>query len=179
MQNTELTPSSADSTSPRPHAAAASTTSLSCQSCRRLKRKCSKEQPTCSLCARVGRNCTYPTSGSSPDKSLASSRKRSWAEAIGLNDSRSSSAYPATVSLGYHRGRWTDDDGNGLPKRPSPRFPTAWFIDSAFARGMDVGVPTDLRWDKIDGTRVTVSVADAEQITDHYFKTTHEWLPVG
>ncbi|CAL9737025.1 protein Stb5p [Monosporozyma servazzii] len=32
----------------------------SCARCRRLKKKCTKESPTCSLCARVNATCTYP-----------------------------------------------------------------------------------------------------------------------
>lgn len=57
-------------------------------------------------------------------------------------------------------------------------FPVAWYIDSVFARGMDINIPLGLRWADVNGAEVSISIDDARQIADNYFKTIHDWLPI-
>ena len=163
---------------PSPHA------ELSCTSCRRLKRKCSKDVPICSLCRKVGRNCEYPTPISSPgrqshppdadgaDSTLDWTHARFQGDAgiydEGLTESRSSSNYPNLLAR-----------KNGHPSESGPRFPAAWFIDSVAARGMEVPIPGDLRWKDLNTLPFTLSIGDARRISERYFQTIHFWLPVG
>lgn len=44
-----------------------SSNSLSCLACKRLKRKCSRDQPTCSLCRKTNRICRYPDDQTADD----------------------------------------------------------------------------------------------------------------
>lgn len=174
--------SSADSSTPSsgPHA------DHSCLACRKLKRKCSKDVPTCSLCSRVGRECEYPSSTSSPerrsvDASPAPSKSNSrWQTPRNLFTSRNH-LFPAfatpTQAHDIRLAPPADFDGIAKPKRQ--KFQSAWYVDSVTARGMDIGPTTDLAWSEIEGVRLALTIDDARQIAQHYFGTVHEWLPIS
>lgn len=48
---------------------------LSCQSCRRRKVRCHKQLPSCSLCVKISRTCTYPSGPLKPGPKLGSSQR--------------------------------------------------------------------------------------------------------
>ena len=153
---------------------------LSCTSCRRLKRKCSKEVPTCSLCRRVGRECEYPTPLSSPElQSQANGDHTATWIPLGSdspqgNHEGGSAAYTSDLPLSIG-----NLNRRGQTTKSKSVFAAAWFIDSVAARGMDVRIPVTLRWDDIDGVRFPVSNEEARNICARHFKTIHTWLPVG
>ncbi|KAK3074967.1 hypothetical protein LTR53_002136 [Teratosphaeriaceae sp. CCFEE 6253] len=162
----------------------------SCVACRRLKRKCSKEVPTCSLCGRVGRECEYPSPASSPGGKPTAGRKRSWTQANGTATSPPSNgggrahgfSHPASRAAPTFRplsGATTaasDPDASGLTR---PRFPAAWYLDSVAARGLEFTVPGDLTWEEINGIAFTVNIEEAVGIVEHHARTTHCWFPVA
>ncbi|KAK3072135.1 hypothetical protein LTR53_007366 [Teratosphaeriaceae sp. CCFEE 6253] len=160
----------------------------SCVACRRLKRKCSKEVPTCSLCGRVGRECEYPSPASSPGGKPTTGRKRSWTQANGMPTSPPPSnpggqAYgfsqPASRAAPTFRPLSgtvaSDPDASGLRRS---RFPAAWYLDSVAARGLEITLPVDLTWEEVNGASLAVSIEDAVGIVDHHSRTTHCWFPV-
>ncbi|RMX95335.1 hypothetical protein D0867_10380, partial [Hortaea werneckii] len=159
----------------------------SCVACRRLKRKCSKDLPACSLCTRVGRECEYPSPRSTPDR-LHSARPSSsvrnlsvWqTPATGQKASRDHQDTQIRLdSPGQGDGVLLTPADSASSRRPKEsKFPSAWYIDSVSSRGMDIGPTTDLTWSDIEGVRVNLTMEDARQIAQHYFRTVHEWFPI-
>lgn len=158
---------------------------LSCISCRKLKRKCSKGVPTCSLCARVGRVCEYPTPPTRAERASVNG-KRTWDQANGFDASPekdySSGLARAAEAGRFSRARPLHVAGGPSPvaaeQHDGPRFNRAWYVDSVAARAMNVSATTDLQWNDIEGFDVSISLDDAKQIAADYFQRTHEWFPV-
>jgi hypothetical protein len=139
----------------------------SCASCKRLKRRCSKDLPTCLLCSRVGRRCDYSTgpvtpTRSDPDSSSARLQTRSGTPSSFLfrSDVLPNPFVPPT------------------PPRGSSNLATC-FLDSVAMRGTDASLPCDLLWRDVCPGLDEVSADDAAAIVDRYFSTTHSWLPIG
>jgi len=139
----------------------------SCASCKRLKRRCSKDLPTCLLCSRVGRRCDYsigpvtPT-GSDPDSSSARVQTRS-----------------GTPSSFLFRSGVLPNPF--VPPTPSkgPSDLATCFLDSVAMRGVEAALPCDLLWRDVCSGLGEVSADEAASIADRYFSTTHSWLPIG
>lgn len=130
---------------------------LSCISCRRLKRRCTKDLPKCSLCSRVGRACEYPTPDATPDRQGAPRPDRP--------DSNTSSYFGSPGSV----------PDLGITARP---LPAAFFVDSVASRGTKAPLSNDLLWDHVVSEPAALSTAQAEQVADTYFASTHQWLPI-
>ena len=138
---------------------------ISCLSCRRLKRKCSKERPACSLCVRVGRVCDY-SNLSSPEPTDANFlRQRQQGHA---NDLNSAGLSLATVSQ-MQKTKFVTIRNN---------FPEVWFLDSALARGLQKKVVHQVKWIDITNAQDSMSITEARLISNEYFKTVHIWLPI-
>ena len=131
---------------------------LSCHACRKLKRKCSKELPSCSLCSRVGRTCDYSTP--SPDSPGRQSRPgTAQLQAAGLPD-------------------WSSTASRSSSAR-SPKFNAAWYIDSVSARGMEFDPTCELSWCDIPGIKTAAfTLQESQEIATRFFRTTHTWFPV-
>ena len=139
----------------------------SCASCKRLKRRCSKDLPTCLLCSRVGRRCDYSTgpvtpTRSDPDSSTARLQTRSGTPSSFLfrSDVLPNPFVPPTPSRG-------------------PSNLATCFLDSVAMRGVEAALPCDLLWRDVCSGLGEVSADEAASITDRYFSTTHSWLPIG
>lgn len=139
----------------------------SCASCKRLKRRCSKDLPTCLLCSRVGRRCDYsvapvtPTR-SDPDSTTARLQTRSGTPSsfVFRSDVLPNPFVPPTS-----------------PSRSSTL--ATCFLDSVATRGVDAALPCDLLWRDVCPGLGEVSADEAASIADRYFSTTHLWLPIG
>ncbi|RDW59266.1 hypothetical protein BP5796_12190 [Coleophoma crateriformis] len=134
-----------------------STTELApqaCQQCNRLKRKCHRELPACSLCIRLGKPCKYPTrrkpygSGSSSDVDLFSP--------------------PASTAV----SNVTDNNTATYPPYP---FPDAFFLDRELFNsvahnllGSVYLVPAQIS--QLLGTDLTA-------IYESYFSSIDTWFP--
>lgn len=129
---------------------------LSCLSCRRLKRRCTKDLPKCSLCSRVGRACEYPTPDATPEQ-------QTFAHSDRLHLS-TSSFLGSPVSI-----------QDNVAARP---LPAAFFLDSVASRGAKPSLSNDLLWENIVTEPVSLNLAQAEHVAEVYFASTHQWLPV-
>jgi hypothetical protein len=139
----------------------------SCASCKRLKRRCSKDLPTCDLCSRVGRRCNYSTTPSTPTKSdtdLPTERIQSRTETPSSFPFRSEVSLSSFVS--------------NVPSEISSDLATC-FLDSVATRGIDVALPSALLWRDLCPGSEDIPLAEASDIIDRYFSTTHSWLPIG
>jgi hypothetical protein len=139
----------------------------SCASCKRLKRRCSKDLPTCQLCSRVGRRCDYPSIPSTPTRSDTEPR----AERIGGHtETPASFLSRSDVSLAPFVS-------NALSKE-STELATC-FLDSVATRGVEVTPPSTLPWRDVWPNGEDISKDEASNIVDRYFSTTHSWLPIS
>jgi hypothetical protein len=139
----------------------------SCASCKRLKRRCSKDLPTCDLCSRVGRRCNYSTTPSTPTRSdadVAIERIQS------RTDTPSSFPFRSEVSLGSFVSNVQSEVSSDL---------ATCFLDSVATRGIDVALPGTLLWRDLCPGSEDISKDEASNIIDRYFSTTHSWLPIG
>lgn len=106
----------------------------SCASCKRLKRRCSKDLPACQLCSRVGRRCDYSSIPSTPTRSDTEPR----AERIGgRTETPSSFPFRSDVSL----APFVSD----ISSKTSSELATC-FLDSVATRGVEVTPPSALLW---------------------------------
>lgn len=139
----------------------------SCASCKRLKRRCSKDLPTCLLCSRVGRRCDYSIGPVTPTRS----------------DPDSSTTARLQTRSGTPSSFLFRSDVLPNPFAPTPPRGTSnlatCFLDSVAMRGADAALPCDLIWRDVCSGLGEVSADEATSITDRYFKTTHSWLPIG
>jgi hypothetical protein len=136
----------------------------SCASCKRLKRRCSKDLPTCQLCSRVGRRCDYSPIPSTPTRSDTEPR----------NDRiRGRTGTPASVPF-----RSDVPLVSNVPSKGSSELATC-FLDSVATRGVEVTPPSTLLWRDICPDGEDISKDEASKILDRYFSTTHSWLPIG
>lgn len=139
----------------------------SCASCKRLKRRCSKDLPTCQLCSRVGRRCDYPSFPSTPTRSDTEPR----AERIqGRTETPASFPFRSDVSL--------PPFVSNAPSKESSELATC-FLDSVATRGVEVTQPSTLLWRDVCPDSENISKAEASNIVDRYFTTTHSWLPIS
>ncbi|KAM0723257.1 hypothetical protein Q7P37_001458 [Cladosporium fusiforme] len=134
---------------------------LSCVSCRRLKRKCSKDLPSCSLCSRVGRACIYqspPTGTDQADQSHGQGLTGDAAPAL--------AAAPVMIT-GFQ------------PPPVSSKSPLVHsFLDSVSMRGEEPALASGLRWQDLHQDAVTMSLDDAWGTAGRFFATTYDWLPI-
>lgn len=139
----------------------------SCASCKRLKRRCSKDLPTCLLCSRVGRRCDYSIGPVTPTRS----------------DPGSSNARVQTRSGTPSSFLFRSDvlPNPFVPPTPSkgPSDLATCFLDSVAMRGVEAALPCDLLWRDVCSGLGEVSADEAASVADRYFSTTHSWLPIG
>lgn len=138
---------------------------LSCTPCKRLKRRCSKDLPTCSLCSKVGRKCVYPTQSTTPTRSEPPSE-------LGTGGSRTRNGTPTPFSF-----------RSTAPSNPFVQNPPSklvfCFLDSIASRGSDAALPCDLQWRDVCPNSGEIINGRAMDIVRLYFDTTHLWLPIG
>ncbi|KAK5996353.1 Transcription factor BOA15 [Cladobotryum mycophilum] len=149
----------------------------SCQSCRRLKRRCSREVPACSLasivftllfawkltwemikCVRLSKECQYPA------KALE--------ENLEDQDKESLILMVQQLERQLKQSRQTPQDNIARPLNP---FPTAFFLDPEFFTPIahstfNIGYPIPL-------SIIDYLGSDMELICQQYFSTIHTWFP--
>lgn len=156
---------------------------LSCVACRRLKRKCSKDRPACSLCHRVGRLCQYPPlTPSSPGSATQSGRYRFPAESPPIDDQRKRrrrQTYGLASLSGDANGSAGPASPTSAPAAVRPRFPAVWYLDSMTAKSMAVSSNSTLQWSDVEGVFVEPSMDEVKSAFREYRDSVHHWLPVG
>lgn len=139
----------------------------SCASCKRLKRRCSKEIPSCQLCSRVGRRCDYSSASSTPTILDAEP-----------SNGRDLSRSDTPRSLKFRSDVLSNGNIPDVPSEVSSDLATC-FLDSVATRGVDVSSPSSLLWRDVCSNSESISKVEALNITDRYFSTTHSWLPIS
>lgn len=137
----------------------------SCLSCRQLKRRCSRQLPSCALCARVGRLCEYdghaatagPAGQLSPTPIEITNASAQFADGL-------SAAEPSIPSLN------TDDDSVAL---------AAVFLDSIQSRGAKIALPSNLEWHDVCNTLRAASSHEAGAVVEAFHASTHTWFPIS
>ncbi|KAF7545204.1 hypothetical protein G7Z17_g9349 [Cylindrodendrum hubeiense] len=120
-----------------------------CRQCSRLKRKCQRELPFCSLCARLGKTCQYPT------------RRKTYGSRTSDEDQSTSSA----VLVGS-----APSSNNAA----SP-FPDAFFIDVELFRSvahstLRSAYPVPAQVSQLLGL-------DSNAVCEPYFNSVDKWFP--
>ncbi|KAF2098743.1 hypothetical protein NA57DRAFT_56389 [Rhizodiscina lignyota] len=165
---------------------------LACKSCRanlqrKLKRKCTRELPACSLCVRLEKNCEYPLqphrddSSSDGSKTLAERIQYLEQKFVQQEHAPTSNTQEPDVSFAGTTSAtsnlpippWT----SWAPPSRSRAFPELYILDSdSFSKNapeaLDPGMP--LPPDVVD----TLLSSGIQKICDEYFSGTHSWLPV-
>ncbi|KAI1372399.1 hypothetical protein F4677DRAFT_456627 [Hypoxylon crocopeplum] len=141
---------------------------FACVACRRLKRKCPRELPACSLCLRLEKQCEYPQRVrnlyESANRESSSSSKSANGEGHLHVSSRSVTGLPSSLVQGaksVHEGIDT--------------FPAMFFLDSEVCIKpllSDCSQP-------VAPTIPPCSLSsDVYTVYEKYFSTIHQWLPI-
>lgn len=167
-----------------------------CGSCRKQKRRCDKQLPTCSLCLRIGRNCGYSaetqTNQPSPEEFAALKDQVASLEQL-LRTTTQSSGSLQSGTNGTPNGS-SSNSSNSLngnspaslllsPGQPPPwtgpaSFPSLFFLDSnAFEyERFQIQAPHV----KVPPGALTAlgSSAELREMIEHYFATVHVYYPI-
>ncbi|KAF4965163.1 hypothetical protein FSARC_7030 [Fusarium sarcochroum] len=137
-----------------------------CASCKKNKRRCDKTLPSCSLCLKVGRRCTY--SGSSPE---------SHDDEIGNLRSRVQELEEHVQGLSAQATHASHRYLPSPPTRPQLHV-QASFLDSDVwsSCNLSVQISNDLVPDEI--AAVLGGQSDIDTIKARYFQSAHTWMPI-
>lgn len=142
---------------------------LSCIACKRLKRRCSKGLPACTLCYKVGRRCEYPPGDSTPSRSTAPSEPDPEGRLTRTRTPAPLLSYLQPLSSAF--------------AQPVPPKLAHCFLDSVATRGAEVPLARDLTWQEICPGAETIDYDQVPTIFNAYFGTdnfqsTHSWFPI-
>lgn len=134
---------------------------FACVACRRLKRKCNKALPSCSLCTRVGRTCDYQDPSALNEGESPARKSRIHLKKSGRNTHLSSQV-----------GTPTSDSSDASTR------PGRWFLDSVATRGSQMSLTRFLLWTDVISHPAPPSMVEARAILAHYVSTSHQWFPI-
>ncbi|KAI1806507.1 hypothetical protein F4811DRAFT_132495 [Daldinia bambusicola] len=143
---------------------------FACVTCRRLKRKCPKELPSCSLCLRLEKQCEYPPrvrnlyENKTPDSSTISQDTNEEA------NPQISCSLPTVSSLG----------SSPIPDPVSGHgdihtFPPMFFLDSDVCTKPLASEPCQATGIVAPSSSLS---PEANAVCEKYFSTVHHWLPI-
>ncbi|KAI0011887.1 hypothetical protein F4779DRAFT_142393 [Xylariaceae sp. FL0662B] len=141
---------------------------FACTACRRLKRKCPKELPSCSLCLRLGKPCGYPPRARDANAASDLEPGANFPTPDATADLRSLSDSPIRPQLGFAENGASEQSHDNA-------FPAMYFLDSeAFTKLL----PSDCHhFTKIDTLSPDLPL-EAHMLYERYFSTIHPWLPI-
>ncbi|KAI5923989.1 hypothetical protein F4810DRAFT_157172 [Camillea tinctor] len=139
---------------------------FACNACRRLKRKCPRELPSCTLCIRLEKRCEYPA------RALGSQRQSNEravaSDPVALNPDNQQSGSRSTSSSS------SETLLTGPPPIPASDFPVMYFLDSETC--VEPLTPAE---PLIAATSASSQLTpEAQGLFDAYFATVHPWLPI-
>jgi hypothetical protein len=161
-----------------------------CIACKKLKRKCSRESPECSLCLRVGRRCEYAGDENEPRTRTAyqhectvlrervAELEKSLALRLAQDASTPQSLGTLSLSSNVQVSENETEFGREMRKSYVPLFPML-FLDSVACRERDLNFATCMLELGKGTTHQCLSPSEAKYIVDDYFHQTHPWLPIG
>lgn len=146
-----------------------------CQTCRRQKRRCTKELPRCSLCVRLSRECNYTDISLPTSDDVQTLQARVAELEAQLADQRSEGGSSASTTF-------TPQTQSALARNvntnPLHKFPAVFFLDFEIfqedrmtIRPPEIPIPDDIYsiLEDIEGLR---------KIAGMYFCNTHSWFPI-
>ncbi|KAI1492885.1 hypothetical protein F5X96DRAFT_690015 [Biscogniauxia mediterranea] len=147
---------------------------FACKACRRLKLKCPRELPSCTLCIRLEKKCEYPPRAlgshhhhqrSAPDDPTA----------IDLDNRRSgSSSSSSSGTLAADPGRSSPaPETQQTQLRACENFPVMYFLDSETC--VKPLSPTEALHPTAASAQPT---PEAQAVFEAYFSSVHPWLPI-
>lgn len=139
---------------------------FACVACRRLKRKCPKELPSCSLCTRLEKRCEYPPRVRSEyqEPALASPQSLDGSTSFQIRNDTSPESHPDLP----------EDDRRG--PGPIHSFPAMFFLDSDVCNKPLLSDPYQI----MVSTTTNPGSLPSEMllVCEEYFSTVHQWLPI-
>ncbi|KAK2023933.1 hypothetical protein LX32DRAFT_570781 [Colletotrichum zoysiae] len=143
--------------------------SQACRACRRLKRKCSKDLPACSLCVRLRKECDY--SDSMPTDNITSPDGAGTPHH--LERSPYGSQSPRTIETLLLRIGFRDPG-----QRPITRFPPEFFLDQDQSSPLMTNALAPSRQSSVMHIASDYLESDRLALCERYFTSFHTWLPV-
>ncbi|KAF4626937.1 hypothetical protein G7Y89_g11217 [Cudoniella acicularis] len=155
-----------------------------CLSCKKQKRRCTKDLPACQLCDRMNRHCDYSDAVATPTHEDITSLRLKVAE-LESRFMGAPSPYPATPSssMSSIEALSTGVPAYNQPQEPPNqwipnKFPAIAFLDKdAFTTGginipkPHVPIPTDV-------LNLLGDVRSVQEVLSAYFSTFHQWMPI-
>ncbi|KAK1756571.1 hypothetical protein QBC47DRAFT_380178 [Echria macrotheca] len=142
---------------------------VACHNCRRLKRRCTRELPFCSLCVRLGKSCHY-----SPRDSV-----RPGSESSAVSSSRVDPFITPDALVGSSSDRASSSSVTPTPglRDSAPEFPSSFFLDPEFFNPLTV--------DSLNTAALPLTIPcltslgmDLVGICHAYVATINQWLPI-
>ncbi|KAK3329134.1 hypothetical protein B0H66DRAFT_540320 [Apodospora peruviana] len=145
-----------------------------CRQCRRLKRRCDREKPSCSLCIRLGKGCEYPRNGPTPSDTSVSS-----------NSNASTHNSPGDLLARLERlegaisGSMSSGDSVNTPSALSS-FPASFFLDPDFFVPLqnDTAPTTSAAVQSALSQVLPLIRGDLNSICHSYSVTINQWLSI-
>ncbi|KAL7931889.1 fungal-specific transcription factor domain-containing protein [Trichoderma chlorosporum] len=137
--------------------------SQACQACRRLKRKCTREAPTCALCYRLGKTCEYAETAASD--STISTRLGHIERLLHVDEVSPSRTFPGTSPAAFF-------------PRTAEAFPLPFFLDSEFLTPQGSNSLSGSHHPQLYQTLSEQPDSDRVALCEEYLKTVHKWLPM-
>lgn len=145
-----------------------------CSSCKKQKRKCTKELPKCFLCARMSRECNYEDSCSptpSPAQLLQARVRELEQELVRQQEQHEAQIF-----------RNKQFDGSNYAARqiqlnPFERFPASFFLDHEIFEEARLTIPQPSLHIPQEVYSLLGTIDDLRNIAGRFFTTTHSWFP--
>ncbi|KAK0103528.1 hypothetical protein ONS95_005549 [Cadophora gregata] len=149
-----------------------------CVPCRTLKRKCTKELPSCSLCRQLRKECGYPTSlrirSARPEEVTILSDR------VKLLEQRLSGE--VTPSVASNHPAQTQVEGTSISLQVTSghrlNFPTAFFLDLDYYRPMPSEQLNPNMFVPPDVLHFLESKNTMQALFERYLTGTQKWLPI-
>ena len=158
---------------------------LSCISCKRLKRKCSRERPRCILCRRTDRNCEYPDAQPSNDAVVVAELRTRIRELENeLSKHRENAEDVQILPSSRVSSILTLDRATALPTaatqdvRNQEDF-AQLFLDSVACRNNEMRLWNTIQTALADRPISPFTSSELQQLAQHYVRTTHTWFPIS
>ncbi|KAL3422128.1 fungal specific transcription factor domain-containing protein [Phlyctema vagabunda] len=163
--------------------------SQACMSCRKQKRKCSKQLPSCSLCTRMNRMCDYSEAPQTPTHEDFNVLRMKVLELESrLNGRNNVVNQPTPFATPSSTLSGTENLGPPAPSFSPPqdapwqniqnRFPAIAFLDAESFTYGQVSVPKPAIEISQDVLEILGDGSAVQAVCAEYFTTVHRWMPI-
>lgn len=146
-----------------------------CLSCRKQKRKCSKELPRCHLCSRVSRECNYEDSPSHIPSQTQVLQARVRELEHELN--RQQQHHEAQI-LQIKQFEGCNYATRQVQVNPFDRFPASFFLDHDIFQQARLTIPQPSLQISQDIYQILGTVDNLRKIAGRFFTQIHPWFPI-